>query len=124
MQAQLQLMHAGLPSVSLRAVQMAIDKGKGISHLYKGHKSVPLTNPVIRVESRVAQNKLASTLVLSGRYTLMQLFRMDVKYDRPSWPWHCVRSRHTRYSPFVSLQRWTGMSPMRTYDPRGRTSPA
>ena len=69
MQAQLQMMHAGMPSVSLRAVQMGIDKGKGISHLYKGHRPVPLTSPIPQVDSRMAQRKLTSTLHLTGHYT-------------------------------------------------------
>ena len=34
---------------------------KGSSHLYKGHRPVPLTNPLPKPESRVGQRKLATT---------------------------------------------------------------
>ena len=98
-QAQLQLMHARLPSVSLRAVQMGIDKGKGISHLYKGQRPVPLTSPVPRVESRVAQCKLASTLELDGRYTqALFSYRREV---RPAFMALALRAlrTHTLLTP-------------------------
>ena len=53
-QRQLALMSHHLPSVSQRSVQQGIDKGKAISHLYKGQRQVPLTRPLLRAESRVA----------------------------------------------------------------------
>ena len=68
-QRQLSLMAHQPPSVSQRSVQQGIDKGKGISHLYKGHRPVPLKGPLLRTESRVAQRRLAGTLELSGCYT-------------------------------------------------------
>ena len=59
----------GFPSVSLWAVAMGTDKGKGISHVFKGHCPIPLTSPVPRSESRSVRSKLARTLELIGRYT-------------------------------------------------------
>ena len=48
---------------------MGIDKQKGISHLYKGRRPIPLTSSLNRSESRLARAHLAKTLELSGRYT-------------------------------------------------------
>ena len=77
--AQQLMMRAGMPSVSLRAVQMGIDKEKGLSHLYKGHRPVLVTNPIPRAESRVAKRKLAATLELSGHYTHTHFpYRRDI----------------------------------------------
>ena len=95
-------MHVGLLPVNLRAVQMGIDKGKGISHLYKGHRPVPLTSPVPRVQSRVAQRKLASTLELTGRYThAVFLYRREV---RPAFMALALRAVQTH--PLLTLRQF------------------
>ena len=70
---QVRLCGEGFQSVSLWAVAMGIDKGKGISHLFKGHRPIPLTSPMPRSESRSVRSKLARTLELSGRY-LQEVF--------------------------------------------------
>ena len=67
--AHMRMCQDRLPSISQRAVNMGIDKGKGISHLYKGRRPIPLTSSVNRSESRMARTQLTKTLEFSGRYT-------------------------------------------------------
>ena len=66
---QLPLTRASIPSLSNHAVQMGIDKGKGDGHLYASYRPVPLTSPIPRSESRVAQRLTNITLEAYLRYT-------------------------------------------------------
>ena len=125
-QRQVALMAHHLPSVSQRSVQQGINKGKGISHLYEGHRPVPLTSPLLRAESRVAQRRLASTRELSGCYTQsMYSYGCEV---RPAFMALALRVVQTHtLQALAGCIVWTGMS--RTHrrilaPPEGRPVPS
>ena len=57
-----------MDSLSLDLVMMGIDKGTA-PHLFKAHRSVTLTSPLTRTESRAARSMLAPSLELVGKLT-------------------------------------------------------
>ena len=65
-QCHLQLVDAGMDSLSLDSVMMGIDKGKPFPHLFKAHRPVTPTSPLTRTESRAARTMLVHSLEVSG----------------------------------------------------------
>ena len=74
-----------LPSVSQRSVQEGIDKGKGILHLYKGHRPVPLTSPLC-VLSHEWPSGASQARWSSAGATHNPSTPTGLRYVQPSWP--------------------------------------